>query len=108
MIPLHRISTNATMPTIIVTSPGFHVRVCPRAMIQVRMKGAAQAATSSQSSVLKTCQAFAESPPVAPPGSFEFGLSELVVNQGNQSDTSRTSAAPIPSSSPGDTFEKSR
>ena len=41
-------------------------------------------------------------------GSFEFGLSELVVNQGSQSDASRTSAAPMPISSPGDTREKSR
>ena len=44
----------------------------------------------------------------APPGSVEFGFSELVVNHGSQSEPSRTSAAPIPSSSPGDTFEKSR
>ena len=97
-----------TIPTIIVTSPGFQVSACPRAMIQVRMNGAAHAATSSQSSVPKTSQAFADSPPDAPPGSCEFGLSELVVNQGSQSEASSTSAAPIPMSSPGDTFEKSR
>ena len=98
----------ATMPTIIVTSPGFQVSSCPLAMIQVRMNGAAQADTSSQSSVLNTCHAVALSPPDTPPGSFEFGLSELVVNQGSQSDASSTSAAPIPISSPGDTLEKSR
>jgi hypothetical protein len=105
---LHRIRTNATIPTIIVTSPGFQVRSWPRAMIQVRMKGAAHAATSSQSSMPKTCQAVAESPPETPPGRREFGLSELVVNQGSHSEASRTSAAPIPISSPGDTFDKSR
>ena len=97
-----------TIPTIIVTSPGFHVRSCPRAMIQVRMKGAAHALTNSQSSVAKTSHALAEPPSEAPPGRREFGLSELVVNQGSHSEASRTSAAPIPMSSPGDTFEKSR
>ena len=77
MIPLQRISTKAAMPTIIVTSPGFQVSLCPRAMIQVRMNGAAQAATSSQSRVVKTCQALALSPPRSarrPSTSFEFGL----------------------------------
>jgi hypothetical protein len=108
MTPLQRISMKVTMPTIIVTSPGFHVRSWARATIQVRMKGAAQAATNSQSSVEKTCHALAESPFEAPPGSLEFGLSELVVNQGSHSDASRTSAAPIPISSPGDTLEGSR
>ena len=39
--------------------------------------------------------------------SFEFGLL-LVVNHGSHSETSSTSAAPIPASSPGDTLEKSR
>ncbi len=72
------------------------------------MNGAAQAATSSQSRMPKTCQALALSPPVTPPGSSEFRLSELVVNQGSQSEASSTSAAPIPMSSPGETFEKSR
>src|SRR5215218_4591221 len=91
MIPLHRISTNVTIPTTIVTSPGFQVSACPRAMIQVGMNGAAQADTSSQSNVEKTAHAFAESPPDTPPGSFEFGFSELVVNQGSHSEASRTS-----------------
>ena len=59
------------MPTIIVTSPGFQVSLCPRAMIQARMKGALHAATSRRSSVEKTCQAVALSPPAIarPPGS---------------------------------------
>src|SRR5215208_8193769 len=105
MIPLQRISMNATIPTIIVTSPGFQVSACPRAMIQVRMNGAAQADTSSQSSMPNTSQALPLSPPVAPPGNLEFGLSELVVNHGSQSDASSTSAAPMPISSPGDTRE---
>src|SRR3954452_7539354 len=115
MIPLQRISTKATIPTIIVTSPGFQVSLWPRAMIQVRMNGARHAATSSQSSVEKTVHASAElfgptaqlvagSPAQA---SFEFGL-PLVVNQGIHSDASRTSAAPIPASSPGDTLDRSR
>src|SRR4051794_22801059 len=93
MIPLQRISMNATIPTIIVTSPGFHVSVWARVMIQVRMNGAAHAATRSQSRVLKTVQASAElfgptaqfveaSPEHA---SFEFGL-PLVVNHGSHSD----------------------
>ena len=51
---------NATIPTIIVTSPGFQVSLCPRATIQVRMNGAAHAATSSQSSVVKTVHALAD------------------------------------------------
>src|SRR3954471_7221220 len=101
MIPLHRISMKATIPTIIVTSPGFQVRACPLATIHVRMKGAAQAATSSQSSVLNTVHAFAESfGPTAhwvdafpAHASFEFGL-PLVVNHGSHSDASSTSAAP--------------
>src|SRR5918994_1174268 len=90
MTPLQRISMNAT---IIVTSPGFHVSLWPRAMIQVRMNGAAHAATSSQSSVENTSQALADSPFDAP---------------GSQSDRRSTTAAPIPMSSPGDTLEKSR
>src|SRR3954447_2900264 len=112
MIPLQRISTKATIPTIIVTSPGFQVSACPRATIQVRMNGAAQAATSSQSSLLKTVHASAELfGPTAQlvaglpeHASFEFGL-PLVVNHGSHSDASSTSAAPIPSSSPGDTLD---
>ena len=39
--------------------------------------------------------------------SFEFGL-PLVVNHGSHSDANRTSAAPIPTNSPGDTLDKSR
>src|SRR4051812_40177393 len=84
-------------------------------MIQVRMKGAAQAATSSQSSLVKTVHAsaellgptaqFVEAVPVH--ASFEFGL-PLVVNQGIHSEASRTSAAAIPTSSPGDTLDRSR
>src|SRR3954469_4474563 len=115
MIPLHRISTNATIPTIIVTSPGFQVSAWPRATIHVRMNGAAQAATRSQSSVVKTVQAFAESfgptaqlvKPSPEHASFEFGF-PLVVNQGSHSDASRTRAAPIPINSPGDTLDQSR
>ncbi len=95
------------MPTIIVTSPGFQVSRCPRAMIQDRMKGAVQASASSQSSVENTCQALAPSPPLAP-ASTEFGLSALVVNQGSQSDPNSTTAAPIPRNSPGVSREKSR
>ena len=49
MIPLQRISTNAVIPTIIVTSPGRQVSSCPRAMIQARMNGAVQASASSES-----------------------------------------------------------
>src|SRR3954452_6173609 len=105
MIPLQRISTKATIPTIIVTSPGFQVSLWPRAMIQVRMNGAAHAATSSQSSLVKTVQASAELlgptaqfvEAVPEHASFEFGL-PLVVNQGIHSDAKRTSAAPIPTS----------
>ena len=63
----------ATIPTIIVTSPGFQVSLWPRAMIQVRMNGAAHAATSSQSSVEKTCQALRDSPFDAPPGAASSG-----------------------------------
>ena len=37
-----------------------------------------------------------------------FGLSELVVNQGSHSEARSTSAAAMPSSSPGDTLDKSR
>src|SRR5215212_2585777 len=115
MIPLHRISMKATIPTIIVTSPGFQVSLWARATIQVRMKGAAQAATSSQSSVLKTVHAFADSfgptahcVDAAPEhASLEFGL-PLVVNHGSHSESSRTSPAPIPANSAGDTLEASR
>ena len=38
MMPLQRISNIAVIPTTIVTSPGFQVSACPRAMIQDRMK----------------------------------------------------------------------
>ena len=107
MIPLQRISTNAVIPTIIVTSPGFQVSLCPRATIQERMNGAVQAAMSSQSSTPNTSIAVALSPPLAP-ASVEFGLVSLVVNQGIQSEMKSRMAAPIPMSSPGDTFEKSR
>ena len=98
----------ATMPTIIVTSPGFQVSAWPRAMIQVRMNGAAQAGYEQPVEHAEDLPRGAESPSEAPPGSLEFGLSELVVNQGSHSEASRTSAAPIPMSSPGDTLEKSR
>jgi hypothetical protein len=107
MIPLHRIRTKATTPTIIVTSPGFQVRRCPRAMIQERMNGAVHASASSQSSVENTCQALAPSPPLAPPIT-ECGLSSLVVNQGSQSAPNSTTAHPIPKNSPGVSREKSR
>ena len=66
MMPLQRISTKAVMPTTIVTSPGFQVSLCPRAMIQARMNGALPAATSSRSSVENTCHAVALSPPAMP------------------------------------------
>ena len=62
MIPLQRISTKAVMPTIIVTSPGFQVSLCPRATIQARMNGAGAAATSSQSRMPKVSNALTESP----------------------------------------------
>src|SRR4051794_5966885 len=102
MIPLQRISMNATIPTIIVTSPGFQVSLCARATIQVRMNGAAHAATSSQSRVVNTVHALAELfGPTAQllaasleHASFEFGL-PLVVNHGIQSEASSTRAAPI-------------
>ena len=57
MMPLQRISTKAVMPTIIVISPGFQVSLCPRAMIQARMNGAMQAASSSQSRIAKVWNA---------------------------------------------------
>ena len=76
-------------------------------MIHDRMKGAVQASASSQSSVEKTCQALAPSPPLAP-ARTELGLSSLVVNQGSQSDPNSTSAQPIPKNSPGVSREKSR
>ena len=107
MIPLQRISTNAVIPTIIVTSPGFQVSLCPRAMIQERKNGAVAASTSRMSSVLNTCQAFTPSPPVASPRR-EFGLSSLVVNQGSQSAMNRTIPAAMPRYSPGDRRETSR
>src|SRR5919198_4810151 len=91
MTPLQRIRTNAVMPTIIVTSPGRHVSLCPRAMIQERMNGAVHAATRSQSITPNVFQAVTLSPPLTP-ASLEFGLDELVVNQGSQSDASRTRA----------------
>src|SRR5215212_4077179 len=115
MTPLHRISMKATIPTIIVTSPGFQVSLWARATIHVRMNGAAQAPTRSQSSVVKTVHASAvllgptaQSVEAVPEhASFEFGL-PLVVNHGSHSDTNRTRPAPIPASSPGDTLDRSR
>jgi hypothetical protein len=44
MTPLQMISTNAVIPTIIVTSPGAQVSEWPRATIQESTKGAMQAA----------------------------------------------------------------
>ena len=107
MIPLQRISTTAIMPTIIVTSPGFQVSLCPRAKIQARMKGAVHASASSQSRVEKVCQALALSPPAIEPSRL-FGFEELVVNQGRKRDRKRTSAAPIPMYSPGVSRDRSR
>ena len=107
MIPLQRISTRAVIPTTIVTSPGFQVRLWPRAMIHERMKGAAQASTSSTSRLPNTCQAFAESPSRAP-AIVEFGFWSLVVNHGSQSETNSTTAAPMPRYSPGDSRVRSR
>ena len=97
----------ATIPTIIVTSPGFQVRLWPRAMIQDRMNGAVQASTSRMSRLLNTCHAFAESPPRAP-AIVEFGFSSLVVNQGSQSEAKSATAAAMPRYSPGDRRERSR
>jgi hypothetical protein len=109
MIPLHRISTNAVIPTTIVTSPGFQVSLCPRATIHDRMNGAAHAATRSQSSVLNTCHALALSLNPMPAESIaEFLFDSSVVNHGSQSDAKSTSAAPIPRNSPGDSRERSR
>ena len=71
------------------------------------MNGAVQASTSSQSSVLNTCQALAPSPPLRP-AITELGLVSLVVNQGSQSDANSTSAEPMPKYSPGVRREKSR
>ena len=107
MIPLQRISTKAIMPTIMVTSPGFQVSLCPRARIQARMKGAVQASASSQSSVPNVCHALALSPPAIEPEP-QFGFVELVVNQGRNSDRKRSSAAPIPMYSPGVSCDVSR
>src|SRR3954454_2343576 len=107
MIPLQRINTMAVMPTIIVTSPGFQVSRCPRARIQDSTNGAVAARVSRMSRVPKTCQALTPSPPLAPP-SREFGLPELVVNQGRKSDRNRTAPAAIPTNSPGDSREVSK
>ena len=60
-----------------------------------------QAATSSQSSVAKTCQALALSPPAMRAAELELGFESLVVNQGRNSDRNRTTAAPMPMYSPG-------
>jgi hypothetical protein len=107
MIPLQRISTNAVAPTIIVTSPGFQVSLCPRAMIQDRMNGAVEAPTKRMSSVVNTCHALTPSPPLAPPRR-ENRLSSLVVNHGSHSESKSTRPAAMPTSSPGVSREVSR
>ena len=92
------------MPTIIVTSPGFQVNLCPRARIQVRMNGARQAPTSRRSSVEKTCHALADSPGctaqsrggLSPQTSAEFGLSPFVVNQGSHRTPAARARRPFP------------
>src|SRR4051812_27746905 len=106
--PLQRISTKQVMPTIIVTSPGLQDRSCLRTTIQQRMKGAAQAATRSQSNTAKTSQALAWLLGPVPDDSItEFGL-PLVEYHGSHRDPRRTSDAAIPTSSAGETSDRLR
>src|SRR5690349_9133878 len=96
------------MPAIIVISPGLQLSLCPRMMIQVRMKGAVQAATRSQSNVEKTSQPVAWLLGPVPDDSItEFGLLP-VEYQGSHRDPRRTSDAAMPTSSAGETCDGSR
>src|SRR4051812_29682125 len=104
MIPLHRISTRAVIPTTIVTSPGCQVSECLRAMIEERMKGAAAAITSSTSSLVNVCQPVASE--LGPTDSIlTLGL-ELVENHGSHSEPTRTNEDTAPRSSAGDSLER--
>src|SRR5215210_1828300 len=106
--PLHRISTKQVMPTIIVTSPGLQDSSCPRMTIQVRMNGAAHAATRSQSKIAKTSHAVAWLLGPVPDDSItELGFPP-VEYQGSQRDPRRTSDAAMPTSSAGETCDGSR
>src|SRR4051794_35634758 len=69
------------------------------------MNGAAAARISSRSSVLNVWRAFTVPPPLAP-YSLEFELVVLVPNQGRKSEPTRTSPAPIPRNSPGDSLDR--
>src|SRR3954463_3827642 len=102
MMPLHRISTRAVIPTTMVTSPGCQVSECRRAMIQDRMKGAVAAITSSTSSLVKVCQPVASE--LGPIDSiFTLGF-ELVENHGSHSEPTRTKEDAAPRSSAGESL----
>src|SRR4029079_5382720 len=106
--PLQRISTKQLMPAIIVTSPGLQDSSCLRMRIQHRMKGAAQAATRSQSNTAKTSHPLALLfGPVPDDSITEFGLSP-VEYQGRTKDPRRASDAAMPTSSAGETCDGSR
>jgi hypothetical protein len=76
-------------------------------MIQVRMKGAAQAERRSQSKIAKTSHALASLfGPVPDDSITEFGFS-LVEYQGSHRDPRRTSDEAIPTSSAGETCDVS-